>query len=188
MHSRCWMAYNFYITHGRRWTYLRTTATSSESQKGPPPKREGLRSATRSQGQGSQGAVDRYAGGQQRAIRPFRPTEEDDSSSITDDTVVEDDSDWIEYIHKWQKESDSAAGKWDSGELNGSYDEQLAAYIEEHARTPPSPGIWNSWKPTWGSPLRDPKIYDRPRFLSNDWAVFKNDVYLTRSEYPQVDL
>ncbi|KAF8123427.1 hypothetical protein EV363DRAFT_1356446 [Boletus edulis] len=112
----------------------------------------------------------------------------DDSSSITDDTVVEDDSDWIEYIHKWQKESDSAAGKWESGELNGSYDEQLAAYIEEHARTPPSPGIWNSWKPTWGSPLRDPKIYDRPRFSSNDWAVFKNDVYLIRSEYPQVDL
>ncbi|KAF8434173.1 hypothetical protein L210DRAFT_3554279 [Boletus edulis BED1] len=160
------------------------------SQHDPPPKREDLRSATRSQGQGSQGAADRYAGGQQRAILPFRPPEdsEDDSSSITDDTVVEDDTDWIEYIHEWQKESDGVAGKWESGELHDSRDEQLTAYSDEHARTPPSPGIWNSWKPTWGSPSRDPKISDRSRFSSNDWAVFKNDVYLTRLEYPQVDL
>ncbi|KAF8434154.1 hypothetical protein L210DRAFT_3649327 [Boletus edulis BED1] len=160
------------------------------SQHDPPPKREGLRSATRSQGQGSQGAADRYAGGQQRAILPFRPPEdsEDDSSSITDDTVVEDDTDWIEYIHTWQKESDGVAGKWESGELHDSRDEQLTAYSDEHARTPPSPGVWDSWKPTWGSPSRDPKISDRSRFSSNDWAVFKNDVYLTRLEYPQVDL
>ncbi|KAF8434167.1 hypothetical protein L210DRAFT_3506796 [Boletus edulis BED1] len=159
------------------------------SQHDPPPKREGLRSATRSQGQGSQGAADRYAGGQQRAILPFQPTEEDDASSITDDTVVEDDTDWIEDIHKWQKESsDGVAGKWESGELHDSHDEQLTAYVDEHARTPPSPGVWDSWKPTWGSPSRDPKIADRSRFSSNDWAVFKNDVYLTRLEYPQVDL
>ncbi|KAF8121423.1 hypothetical protein EV363DRAFT_1364789 [Boletus edulis] len=161
------------------------------SQHDPPPKREGLRSATRSQGQGSQEAADRYAGGQQRAILPFRPPEdsEDDSSSITDDTVVEDDTDWIEYIHKWQKESsDGVAGKWESGELHDSRDEQLTAYGDEHARTPPSPGVWDSWKPTWGSPSRDPKIADRSRFSSNDWTVFKNDMYLTRSEYPQVDL
>ncbi|KAF8434175.1 hypothetical protein L210DRAFT_3554295 [Boletus edulis BED1] len=158
------------------------------SQHDPPPKREGLRSATRSQGQGSQGAADRYAGGQQRAILPFLSPEEDDSSSITDDTVVEDDTDWTEYIHKWQKESDGVAGKLDSGELHDSRDEQLTAYGDEHARTPPSPGVWDSWKPTWGSPSRDPKIADRSRFSSNDWAVFKNDVYLTRLEYPQVDL
>ncbi|KAF8123417.1 hypothetical protein EV363DRAFT_1455445 [Boletus edulis] len=159
------------------------------SQHDPPPKREGLRSATRSQAQGSQGAADRYAGGQQRAILPFRPEDsEDDSSSITDDTVVEDDTDWMEYIHKWQKESDGVAGKWESGELHDSRDEQLTAYSDEHARTPPSPGVWDSWKPTWGSPSRDPKIADRSRFSSNDWAVFKNDVYLTRLEYPQVDL
>ncbi|KAG6370803.1 hypothetical protein JVT61DRAFT_11011 [Boletus reticuloceps] len=113
---------------------------------------------------------------------------QDDASSVTDDTVVEDDTDWIEYIHKWQKESDGVAGKWESGELHDSRDEQLTAYGDEHARTPPSPGVWDSWKPTWGSRSRDPKISDRSQFSSNDWAVFKNDVYLTRLEYPQVDL
>ncbi|KAF8434133.1 hypothetical protein L210DRAFT_2670700 [Boletus edulis BED1] len=125
--------------------------------------------------------------GTSKRARPPAGQGQDDASSVSDDTVIEDDTDWIEYIHKWQKESDGVAGKWESGELHDSRDEQLTTYGDEHARTPPSPGVWDKWKPTWGSRSRDPSISDRSRFSSNDWAVFKNDVYLTRLEYPQVD-
>ena len=120
---------------------------------------------------------------------PFLPSD-DDCSSVTDDTVVEDDTAWIEYIHNWQKQDKGVA---ESGELdvfhhNGSCDEQLASYIDEDARTPPSPGAWDNWKPSWDDrKSRYPNASDRVQFSSNDWAVFKNDVYLTqRPDYPQV--
>ncbi|KAF8123440.1 hypothetical protein EV363DRAFT_1300414 [Boletus edulis] len=132
------------------------------SQHECPQKRQGLiRSMTRSQGQDSQVAADRYAGGQQRADLPFRRPEEDGFSSITDDTVVEDDNDWIEYIHKWQKESDGAAGGREY-----SRDEQLTAYIDEPARTHPSSSVWDCWKPAWDSRSLYPNFSDRSRFSS----------------------
>ena len=158
-----------------------------DHSQGGPPRRPGLRSATRrSQGQVSPG---HYEGGQQRAILPLQPPEDDDSLSITDDTVLDDDTAWIEHIHSWQKQGEEGgvAESEESGVPLDSCDGQLAAYIEEHARTPPSPGVWDSWKPAWddhGS--RYPSASDRAQFSSNDWAVFKNDVYLTRPGHPRV--
>ena len=164
-----------------------------EGQDGPsqgrPPKREGLRSWTRSQGQDSQASADQYRGGQQRAIHPFQLPEDDDSSSVTDDTVVEDDTAWIDYIHNWQKEGEGVAQSLESDVLNDSHDKQLAGYIKEHARTPPSPGVWDHWEPAWDDQkTRYFSQSDRAQFSSNDWAVFKNDVYLTRPDHPQVIL
>ncbi|KAF8557059.1 hypothetical protein OG21DRAFT_1494986 [Imleria badia] len=159
------------------------------SQGGPPPRREGLRSGTRSQGQGSQASAGQHGGGQQRAIHPFQPPEDDDSSSVTDDTIVEDDTAWIEYIHNWQKQGEDVAESWELDVLNNSRDKQLSAYINEHARTPPSPGVWNRWEPAWDDrKSRYPSESDRAQFSSNDWAVFKNDVYLTRPDHPLVTL
>ena len=157
------------------------------SQDGPHPRRQTLRSATRSQGQGSQASVDQYRGGRQRAIPSFRPPEDDDSSSFTDDTVVEDDTAWVEYIHNWQKHGEDVAESLESDVLNDSHDKQLAAYIKEHARTPPSPGVWDHWEPAWDEQkTRYSSQPDRAQFSSNDWAVFKNDVYLTRPGHPRV--
>jgi hypothetical protein len=158
------------------------------SQGGPPPRRQGLRSVTRSQGEGSQISAGQYGGGQQRAIHPLQPLEDDGSSSVTDDTIVEDDTAWIEFIHNWQKQGKGIAESWESDVLHDSCDEQLAAYIDEHARTPPSPGAWDSWKPTWDDcKSRYPTTAsDRAQFSSNDWAIFKNDVYLSRPNHPQV--
>ena len=158
------------------------------SQSGPALRRQGLRSGTRSQGQGSQGSAGQHGGGQQRTIDPFKPPEDDDYSSVTDDTIVEDDTAWIEYIHNWQKRGKGVAENWESNVLHDSSDEQLAAYIDEHARTPPSPGAWDSWKPTWDDcKSRYPSTAsDRAQFSSNDWAAFKNDVYLSRPDHPQV--
>ena len=159
------------------------------SQGGPPPRRQGLRSTTRSQGQGTPASASHYEGGQQRAILPLQPPEDDDSSSVTDDTVVEDDTAWIEFIHNWQKQGEGVTESLDSHKLHGSCDEQLAAYIDEHARPPPSPDAWDSWKPTWDDRklrYRYPSVSDRAQFSSNDWAVFKNDLYLTRPDHPQV--
>ncbi|KAF8550576.1 hypothetical protein OG21DRAFT_1499703 [Imleria badia] len=159
------------------------------SQGGPPPRCEGLRSATRSQGQGSQASADQHGGGQQRASHPFQPPEDDDSSSVTDDTIVEDDTAWIEYIHNWQKQGEDIADSWEPDDLNNLRDKQLSAYIKEHARTPPSPGVWDCWESTWDDrKSRYPSESDRAQFSSNDWAVFKSDVYLTRPDHPQVTL
>ena len=76
---------------------------------------------------------------------------------------------------------------WEPDVLDDSRDEQLTAYDNEHARTPPPPpGAWDSWKPAWDS--RRSKHFtasDRSRFSSNDWAVLKNNVYLVRPEHPQ---
>ncbi|KAG6370779.1 hypothetical protein JVT61DRAFT_10981 [Boletus reticuloceps] len=183
-----------------------------------PPKCEHLRSAMRSQGQGSQvepqnGLIPHLnksrmiapntnlqnanISGVQRALKDRAarvqltnmlvhsnklsfPFDHHNSSSITD-TVIEDNTDWIEYIHMLQKESsDGMAEKWELRKLHDSHDDQLTAYVDEHARTPPSPGpVWDSWKATWGSCSWDPKISDWSWFSSNDWAVFKNNVYLT---------
>ena len=158
------------------------------SQGGPPPRRHGLRSGTRSQGEGSQTSAGQYGGGQQRTNHPFKPPEDDDYSSVTDDTIVEDDTAWIEYIHNWQKQGKGVAENWESDVLHDSSDEQLAAYIDEHARTPPSPGAWDSWKLTWDDcKSRYPSTAsNRAQFSSNDWAAFKNDVYLSRPDHPQV--
>ena len=154
------------------------------SQGGPPPRCQGLRGETRSQGQGSQGSAGQYRGGQQRAIHPFRPPEDDESTSVTDDTIVEDDTAWIEFIHNRKKKSKGVAESWESDVLHDSCDEQLTAYIDEHPRTPPSPGAWDCWKPTWDDcKSRYASAFDR---ASNDWAVFRNDVYLTRPGRPQV--
>lgn len=159
------------------------------SQGGPPPRREGLRSATRSQGQGSQASAGQHGGGQQQAIHPFEPPEDDDSSSVTDDTIVEDHTAWIGYIHNWQKQGEDAGDTWEPDELNNSRDKQLSAYMKEHARTPPSPDVWDRWEPAWNDRRsRYPNESDRAQFSSNDWAVFKNDVYLTRPDHPQVTL
>ena len=160
----------------------------NHSQDGHPPRRQGLRSATRSQGQGSQVSAGQHNGGQQRAIIPFQAPADDDSSSVSDSTIVEDNTAWIDYIHEWQKQGqDAAAPKmWEPDVLDDSRDEQLAAYDNEHARTPPPPGAWDSWKPAWDS--RRSKHFtasDRSRFSSNDWAVLKNNVYLVRPEHPQ---
>ena len=75
----------------------------NHSQDGHPPRRQGLRSATRSQGQGSQVSAGQHNGGQQRAIIPFQAPADDDSSSVSDSTIVEDNTAWIDYIHEWQK-------------------------------------------------------------------------------------
>jgi hypothetical protein len=152
-----------------------------------PPTCQGLRNGTRSQSQGSQGSAGQYGGGQQRAIHTFQPPEDDDSSSVTDDTIVEDDTAWIEFIHDWKRQGKGVAESWESDVLHDLCDEQLTAYIDEHARTPPSPGAWDSWEPTWSDcNSRYPSAFDRAQFSSNDWAVFKNDVYLTRPDHPQV--
>ena len=157
------------------------------SHGGPHPRRQGLRNATRSQGQGSQASADQYSGGQQRAIHPFQLPDNDESSSVTDDTVVEDDIAWIDYIHDWQKEGKGVADSLELDVLNDSHNKQLAAYIKEHARTPPSPGFWDHWEPTWDDQnTRYLSQLDRAQFSSNDWAVFKNDVYLTRPGHPRV--
>ena len=154
------------------------------SQSGPHPRRQTLRSATRSQGQGNLASINQYSGGPQRAIHPFQPPEDDDSSSVTDDTVVDDDTAWIDYIHDWQKEGEGVADSLESNVLNDSHDKQLAAYIKEHARTPPSPGVWDRWELAWDDQkTRYPSRSDRAQFSSNDWAVFKNDVYLTRPDH-----
>ncbi|KAF8557069.1 hypothetical protein OG21DRAFT_1482499 [Imleria badia] len=129
--------------------YSSSEGQDGPSQGGPPPRREGLRSGTRSQGQGSQASAGQRAGGQQRAFHPFQPPEDDDSSSVTDDTIVEDDTAWIEYIHNWKKQGEEVADNWEPDELNNSCDKQLSAYIKEHARTLPSPGIWDRWEPAW---------------------------------------
>ena len=73
-----------------------------DRSQGGPLRRQGLRSATRSQGQGSQVSPSYYEGGQQRATLPFQS---DDSSSVTDDSVFDDDTDWIECIHSWQSKA-----------------------------------------------------------------------------------
>ena len=153
------------------------------SQGGPPPRRQGFRSATRSHGQGSGASGGHYDRGQKRGVIPFQPPEYDDCSSVTDDTVVEDDTAWIEYIPNWQKQGKGVAESGDSDVFDDLRDEQLAAYIGEHARTPPSPGAWDSWKPNWDDrKSRYPDASDRSQFSSNDWAVFKNDVYLTKPD------
>ncbi|KAI9573775.1 hypothetical protein HD554DRAFT_2052527 [Boletus coccyginus] len=180
---------HFYDTMGASNRFHRPSEEGQDdrSQGGPPPRRQGLKSTTRSRGQGSQASAGHYGRGQQRAVLPFQAPEDDDSSSVTDDTVVEDDSAWIEYIHNWQKQGKGVVESWESDVFHDSCDEQLAAYIDEHARTPPSPGAWDSWKPTWDDPKsRYPNASDRAQFSSNDWAVFKNDVYLTRPDDPQV--
>ena len=115
---------------------------------GGPPRRQGLRSATRSQGQGTQFLAGHYEEEQQRAILPWQPHEDDGSSSVTDDTVFEDDTDWIEYIHSWRKQGEGVAERWESDIPHDSCDGQLAAYIDEDPRTPPSSGVWDSWKST----------------------------------------
>lgn len=144
------------------------------SQRGSPPRRRSQRSAARSRTQGSTG---HYDGGQQRAIYAL------EDSSVTDDTIVEDDIAWIEGIDNWRKEGEDVGESGGSEVLDRSCDEQLAAYIDEHARTPPSPDAWNSWKPAWdGRKSRQPSAFERAKFSSNDWAVFKNGVYLTRFE------
>ena len=158
-----------------------------DASQGGPPRRQGPSSATRSQGQGTSASAGHYEGGQQRGILPLQSPEDGDSSSVTDDTVVEDDTAWIEFIHNWQKQDEGVTESWESDVVHDSCDEQLAAYIDEHARTPPSPGAWDSWKPSWDDrKLRSPSAFDRAQFSSNDWAVFKNDLYLTRPNYPQV--
>ena len=120
------------------------------------------------------------------------PLEDDNSSSVTDDTVEDDDTTWIDYIYNWKKQLESRFGTADTREsdvLNNSYDEQLASYADEHARTPPSLGALDSWKSAWDDHhSTDPNLSDRSRFSSNDWAVFKNGVYLTRQEHRQVAL
>ena len=63
--------------------------------------------------------------------------------------VFDDDTDWIEYIHSWQKQGKGIAESCKSDISHDSCDGQLAAYINEHAHTPPSPGIWDSWKSIW---------------------------------------
>jgi hypothetical protein len=157
------------------------------SQGRSPPRRQVLRSTTRSRGQGAQASAGHYDGGQQRADLPFQPPEDDDSSSVTDDTVVEDDTAWIENIYNWQKQGKGVVESWESDVPHDSCDEQLVAYIDEHSRTPPSPGAWDSWKPTWDDrKLRYSSTSDRAQFSSNDWAVFRNDVYLTQTDLPQV--
>ena len=178
---------HFYGTIG---TPKRFRPSSDEGQddrsQGGPPRRQGLRSTTRSQGQESQVSGGHYEGGRQRANLPLHPPEDDDSSSVTDDTVFEDDTTWIEYIHNWQKQGEGVAEGWKLDVPHDSCDGQLAAYIDEHARTPPSPGVWDSWKPTWDDRRsRYPSASDRAQFSSNDWAVFKNDAYLTRPGHPQ---
>ena len=161
---------HFYGTVGtpKRFHDSSEEARDGASQ-GGPPRRQGPRNATRSQGQGTSASVDHYEGGRQRGILPLQPPEDDDSSSVTDDTVVEDDTAWIEFIHNWQKQSEGVTESWESDVLHDSCDEQLAAYIDEHARTPPSPGAWDSWKPTWDDrKLRHPNASDRAQFSSND--------------------
>ncbi|KAI9573777.1 hypothetical protein HD554DRAFT_2310386 [Boletus coccyginus] len=189
---RAWMGVqvpdHFYDTIGtpKRFHHPSDEGRDDHSQ-GGAPRRQGPRSATRSGNQGTQASAGHFDGGQQRAVLPFQAPEDDDSSSITDDTVVEDDTAWIEYIHNWQKQGKSVAESWGSDMFHDSCDEQLAAYTDEHARTPPSPGAWDSWKPTWdGRKSRYPSASDRAQFSSNDWAAFKNDVYLTRPNDPQV--
>ena len=158
-----------------------------DGSQGGPPRRQGPRSATRSQGQGTSTSAGHYEGAQQRGILPLQPPEDDDSSSVTDDTVVEDDTAWIEFIHNWRKQGESVTESWKSDVVHDSCDEQLAAYIDEHARTPPSPGAWETWKPTWDDrKLRYPSASDRAQFSSNDWVVFKNGLYLTRLDHPHV--
>ena len=181
---------HFYDTAGTPKRFHRPSEEGQDDRsQGGPSRRQGLRSATYSQGQGSQASAGHYEGGQQRAILPLQPPEDDDSSCVTDDTVVEDDPAWIEYIHNWQKQGDGVGESWESDVLHDSCDEQLAAYIGEHARTPPSPGAWDSWKPTWDDrKSRYPSASDRAQFSSNDWAVFKNDVHLTRPDHPQVTM
>ena len=178
---------HFYDTIGTpKWFHRPSDEGRDDCSLSEPPRRQGLRSATRSQGQGSQVSADHYEGGQERAILLLQPPEDDDSSSVTDDTVPEDDTAWIEYIHSWQKQSEGTAGSLESDVLHDSCDGQLAAYIDEHARTPPSPGARDSWKPTWDDRRsRSPSASDRAQFSSNDWAVFKNDVYLSRPGHPQ---
>ena len=178
----------FYDTIGTLKRFHRPSDQGRDDRsQGGPPTRQGLRSATRSQGQGSQVSAGHYERGQQRAILPFQPPEEDDSSSVTDDTVFEDDTAWIEYIHNWQRQGEDVA---ESQELDvvhedDSCDEQLDAYSDERSRTPPSPGVWDSWKSIWDDHRsRRPNASDRAQFSSNDWAVFKNDVYLTRPGHP----
>ena len=174
----------FYNTMGmlKRFHRLSDAGRDDRSQ-GGPPRRQVLRSATRSQGQGSQVSPSYYEGGQQQATLPFQP---DDSSSVTDDTVFDDDTTWIEYIHSWQKQGEGVAESCESDVPHDSCDGQLAAYINEHARTPPSPGVWDSWKSIWDDHRsRRPNASDRAQFSSNDWAVFKHDVHLTRPGCPQ---
>ncbi|KAF8550575.1 hypothetical protein OG21DRAFT_1499702 [Imleria badia] len=132
---------------------------------------------------GGEGRDDPSQGGQSSGSisvgLPFHPPEDDDSSSesVTDDTVEEDDTAWIEYIQNWQKQVDSGCGtaeRWALGVLNDSY-------VDEHARTPPPPGSWDSWKPAWDDNHEAyPSASERSELSSNDWAVFKKDVYLTR--------
>ena len=179
---------HFYDTIGAPNRFHRPSSEGrDDGSQGGPPSRQGSRSATRSQGLGTSASAGNYEGGQQRGILPLQPPEDDDSSSVTDDTVVEDDTAWIDYIHSWQKQGKGVAESSESDVLHDSCDEQLVAYIDEHARTPPSPGAWDSWKPTWDDrKLRHPSTFDRAQFSSNDWAVFKNDVYLTRPNHPQV--
>ena len=174
----------FYDTTGTLNRFDRRSDEGRDDRsQGGPPRRQDLRSATRSQGQGSQVSPSYYEGGQQRATLPFQP---DDSSSVTDDTVFDDDTDWIEYIHSWQKQGEGVAEGCEPDVPHDSCDGQLATYIDEHARTPPSPGVWDSWKSTWDDRRsRYPSASDRARFSSNDWAVFKKDVYLTRPGHPQ---
>ncbi|KAI9566854.1 hypothetical protein HD554DRAFT_2272926 [Boletus coccyginus] len=133
--NAAWMGVpdHFYDTIGtpNKFHRLSDEGRDDHSQ-GGPPRCQGLRSATRSQGQGTQVSAGYYEGGQKRAIHPLQPP----------DDVTLYDTAWIKYIHNWKKQDEDVVGSWELDVLHDLCDEQLAAYINEHACTPPSPGAW----------------------------------------------
>ncbi|KAF9240199.1 hypothetical protein BU15DRAFT_61536 [Melanogaster broomeanus] len=99
-----------------------------------------------------------------------------DSAAVEHGWDNSEDATWIKGIYHWRKEGRAASeGDWDPIVVN---DGQVATYVEECARTPPPPEAWCEWQPKVLS--EDGKSIDTSKFSSNDWAFWRDDVFLPR--------
>lgn len=105
-----------------------------------------------------------------------------DSSSISEESIIpdgtySDDALWAKKIFRWASKGAEEAqsnGGWETKLVN---DKQVWRYQQEPVRDPPPADSWHGWRPSWKKKGRS--WADSSLFSSNDWAAYRNNVYLT---------
>jgi len=90
---------------------------------------------------------------------------------------------WIAEICSWAEHCTETASNGGWGPVLN--DGQVTAYAKEPSCSAPPPGSWRRWKPSWEPSWESCEVkrrhFNTVKFSSNDWALYEEHTYLTRT-------